>query len=112
MDVDSDYEDDKPRVKRFKHQSYNETIKQVHLPAAHNQTQLEHEISDHDSHFHLALDHWRQLNLAPSFIKFANKADALCASMPLLLHNWKDIYGLWVEAYEVADDEGLRALLE
>ncbi|KAG6840218.1 hypothetical protein C0991_008139 [Blastosporella zonata] len=112
MDVDSDYEEDQPRVKRFKHQSYNETIKQVHLPAAHNQAQLEQEIADNDSHFHLALDHWRQLNLAPSFIKFANKADVLCASMPLLLHNWRDIYGLWVEAFEVADDEGLRPLLD
>ncbi|KNZ75043.1 U3 small nucleolar RNA-associated protein 20 [Termitomyces sp. J132] len=32
--------------------------------------------------------------------------------MPLLLHNWKDIYALWIEALVVADDEGLRALLD
>jgi len=69
-------------------------------------------LQDNDSHFHEALDHWRQLNLAPSFIQFANKADPLSASMPLLLHNWKDIYNLWLEAFESADDEGLRALLE
>lgn len=67
---------------------------------------------DNDSHFHLALDHWRQLNLAPSFIKFANKTYGLSASMPLLLLNWKDIYNLWLEAFEVADDEGLKVLLE
>ncbi|KAG6860769.1 hypothetical protein C0995_007801 [Termitomyces sp. Mi166 len=112
----NDYEDDhevlRPRAKRFKHQSYNEAIKEVHLAPAHHQPQLEHEISDNDSHFHLALDHWRQLSLAPSFIKFANKTDGLSASMPLLLHNWKDIYDMWIEAFEVADDEGLRALLD
>ncbi|KAH0588866.1 hypothetical protein H2248_004657 [Termitomyces sp. 'cryptogamus'] len=111
-DYKDDHEDVQPRAKRFKHQSYNDAIKEVHLVPAHNRPQLEHEISDNDSHFHFALDHWRQLNLAPSFIKFANKTDGLSASMPLLLHNWKDIYALWIEALVVADDEGLRALLD
>ncbi|KAG6885913.1 hypothetical protein C0993_007931 [Termitomyces sp. T159_Od127] len=114
MDTD-DYKDDpedEPRAKRFKHQSYTDALKEVHVVPAHNQSQLEHDLSDNDSHFHLALDHWRQLNLAPSFIKFANKADGLSASMPLLLLNWKDIYNLWIEAFEIADDEGLRALLD
>ena len=69
-------------------------------------------LQDNDSHFHEALDHWRQLNLSPSFILFAHKADLLSASMPLLLHNWKDIYALWIEAFESADDEGFRVLLE
>ncbi|KAH9485782.1 U3 small nucleolar RNA-associated protein 20 [Psilocybe cubensis] len=67
---------------------------------------------DNDSHFHEALDHWRQLNLSPSFIQFAKSADGLSASMPLLLHNWRDIYALWLEAFKSADDEGLRALLD
>ncbi|KAF8058583.1 hypothetical protein FPV67DRAFT_1428362 [Lyophyllum atratum] len=107
-----DEHEDQPRVKRFKHQSYNQTLKDVHLPAAYNQAQLDHEISDNDSHFHQALDHWRQLNLAPSFISFANKADSLSASMPLLLHNWREIIDLWTGALEVSDDEGLRALLD
>jgi len=35
----------------------------------------------------------------------------ISASMPLLLHNWKDIYNLWLEAFQSADDEGFRALL-
>jgi U3 small nucleolar RNA-associated protein 20 len=59
-----------------------------------------------------ALDHWRQLNLAPSFIRFANKADSLSASMPLLLHNWKDVVDMWIEAFEVSDNEDLHPLLE
>jgi U3 small nucleolar RNA-associated protein 20 len=67
---------------------------------------------DNDSHFHEALDHWRQLNLAPGFIRFANKADSLSASMPMLLHNWREIIDLWVGALETSDDEGMRALLE
>lgn len=33
-------------------------------------------------------------------------------SMPLLLHNWRDIIGVWTTAMESSDDEGLRALLE
>lgn len=33
-------------------------------------------------------------------------------SMPLLLHNWRDIIEAWVTAMEGSDDEGLRALLE
>ena len=32
--------------------------------------------------------------------------------MPLLLHNWREIVDLWLETLDVADDEGLRALLE
>jgi U3 small nucleolar RNA-associated protein 20 len=58
------------------------------------------------------LEHWRQLNLAPSFIKFANHVDPLSLSMPLLLHHWKDIVERWEEAMDSTNDEGLRALLE
>lgn len=32
--------------------------------------------------------------------------------MPLLLHNWREIIDLWFGELELADDEGLRALLE
>jgi hypothetical protein len=36
------------------------------------------------------------------------------SSPPLLLHNWKDIYALWLEAFDLesADDKGFRLLLE
>jgi U3 small nucleolar RNA-associated protein 20 len=77
-----------------------------------NHTEIDLYSQDNESHFHEALNHWMQLNLAPSFIRFANKTDSLSASMPLLLHNWKEIVDLWIEAFEVADDEGLRPLLE
>ena len=62
--------------------------------------------------FHSSLDHWRQLNLSPSFLEFARKVDPLCLSMPLLVHNWREIVNLWIEVVNVADDEGLKALLE
>ena len=67
---------------------------------------------DTDSHFHEALLHWQELNLAPAFLKFARDADPLSASMPLLLHNWKEVVELWFGALEESDDEGLRAILE
>jgi len=35
------------------------------------------------------------------------KADGLSASMPLLLHNWREVYELWLEAFQSADDKGL-----
>ncbi|KAF8161519.1 hypothetical protein B0H34DRAFT_383134 [Crassisporium funariophilum] len=110
QDTDETY--DAPRAKRFKHQSYQQSLKDVHLPSTFKQTHLETDVGNNDSHFHEALNHWRQLNLAPSFISFANKADGLSASMPLLLHNWRDIHTLWLEAFGSADDEGLRALLD
>ncbi|EPQ55347.1 hypothetical protein GLOTRDRAFT_42472 [Gloeophyllum trabeum ATCC 11539] len=110
MDV-RDAESGRP-VKRFKHQSYNETLKDVHLPSALNQAKFDNEIPDGSSHFHEALDHWRQLNLSPAFLVFANKADGLSASMPLLLHHWKDILNLWATAVEESDYEGLIALAD
>ena len=58
------------------------------------------------------MDYWRQLNLAPSFIKFANKADGLSASMPSLLHHHSQIVELWVTALDAGDNEALKALLE
>jgi U3 small nucleolar RNA-associated protein 20 len=32
--------------------------------------------------------------------------------MPLLLHNWREVVDLWIEAVDVGDDESLGALLE
>ncbi|EAU91851.2 U3 snoRNP protein Utp20 [Coprinopsis cinerea okayama7 len=98
--------------KRFKHQSYNQQLKEVHLPSVFNKLQYETEVADNDSHFHQALDDWRQLSMAPSFLKFAKKADPLSGSMALLLHHWQDIMALWGEAMDSSDDEGLRALLD
>ncbi|CAA7260357.1 unnamed protein product [Cyclocybe aegerita] len=101
-----------PQPKRFKYQSYQQALKDVHLPSTFKQSHLDHEVGDNESHFHEALDHWRQLNLSPSFIQFAKRADGLSASMPLLLHNWREIYTHWYESFKSADDEGLRVLLD
>ncbi|KAI9456481.1 hypothetical protein HD554DRAFT_1994338, partial [Boletus coccyginus] len=96
----------------FQHQSYAESLRDVHLPSALDLTKFDHEISDNESHFYVSLQQWRQLNLSPSFVQFANKADPLSLSMPLLLHNWRGIVELWMSAVDAADDEALRALLE
>jgi len=69
-------------------------------------------LQDNESHFHDSLEHWRQLNLAPSFITFANNASPLSLSMPLLLHHWEEIVTHWERAMDSTNDEGLRALLE
>ncbi|KIJ13504.1 hypothetical protein PAXINDRAFT_100613 [Paxillus involutus ATCC 200175] len=100
------------RVKRFKHQSYAESLKEVHLPSALELTKFDHDIADNESHFYVSLQQWRQLNLSLAFVQFANKADPLSVSMPLLLHNWREIVELWETAVDAADDEALRALLD
>ncbi|KAG6335501.1 hypothetical protein ID866_3590 [Astraeus odoratus] len=118
------------RVKRFKHQSYADTLRDVHLPSALDLSKFDHEIAvrsrpssctiassssyaqDTESHFYASLQQWRQLNLSPAFIRFADQADPLSVSMPLLLHNWREIVDLWLEAIHTADDEALRALLD
>ncbi|EEB91024.1 hypothetical protein MPER_10690, partial [Moniliophthora perniciosa FA553] len=110
MDIDEFEEslEAQPAVeKRFKE------LKDVHLPSAlSGKSKLDQELEDTQSHFYEALIHWQQLNLSPSYVKFAQKAGPISASLPLLLHNWKEIVGLWVEALDSSDDEGLKALLE
>ena len=69
-------------------------------------------MQDNQSYFHESLEHWRQLNLSPAFIKFANQVHGLSASITLLLHHWRDIVGFWNSAMNVADDEAMKALLE
>ncbi|KAG2158692.1 armadillo-type protein [Suillus bovinus] len=101
-----------PRANRFKHQSYKKSLKEVHLPSALDLTKFDHDISDNESHFYLALQQWRQLNLSPAFVRFANKVDSLSISMPILLHNWKDIIDLWKGALDASDNEALIALLD
>ncbi|KAI0832589.1 hypothetical protein BC628DRAFT_1347439 [Trametes gibbosa] len=99
-------------AKRFRHQSYKASLKEVHLPSALKQTKFDHEIEDNGSHFHEALQHWQELNLAPAFLELAQNAEPLAASMPLLLYNWREIVGLWVGALEKSNDEGLKAILD
>ncbi|THV05318.1 hypothetical protein K435DRAFT_121028 [Dendrothele bispora CBS 962.96] len=114
MDVDFDVPEE-PRVieKRFKYKSYNEGLKDVHLPSAlSGSSKLDQELEDAQSHFYESLNHLQQLNLSPSFINFARKAGPLSASLPLLLHNWREVVGLWLSAQAESDDEGLKAILE
>ncbi|KAL4079019.1 armadillo-type protein [Scleroderma citrinum] len=99
---------DHRRVKRFKYQSYADSIREAHLPSALDSAPVD----DGSSHFYASLQQWRQLSLSPAFVLFANRADPLSASMPLLLHNWTDIVDLWQLALDSADDEALRPLLD
>ena len=69
-------------------------------------------IKDNDSHFHEALLHWQELNLAPAFLQFARDVNPLSASMPLLPHNWEEIVELQIGALNKSNDEGLKAIFE
>ncbi|KAK7469217.1 U3 snoRNP protein [Stygiomarasmius scandens] len=114
MDVEYDVPEELRVVeKRFKYKSYNEGLKDVHLPSAlSDQSKLDQELEDTQSHFYESLNHLQQLNLSPSFIKFAKQAGPLSASLPLLLYNWKEVVELWLSAQAASDDEGFKAILE
>ncbi|KDQ13943.1 hypothetical protein BOTBODRAFT_33064 [Botryobasidium botryosum FD-172 SS1] len=95
-----------PRKKRYTYKSYSESLKSVHLPSAALPSTFDEELSDTSSHFHNNLQHLRQLNLSPSFISFGNRVGGRCASMPLLLHNWREIAQEWMEAVDSSKKDG------
>ncbi|KAF8525998.1 hypothetical protein BU17DRAFT_83502 [Hysterangium stoloniferum] len=99
-------------AKRFKHQSYQSTLKSVHLPSSTLQSRLDDDIPDSDSHFQHALNHWQQLNLSPAFLHFSAKVQPLSASVPLLLHHSEQIVNLWIETVKDANDDALKALFD
>ncbi|KAF8514623.1 armadillo-type protein [Gautieria morchelliformis] len=99
-------------LKRFKHQSYQATLKNVHLPPASAPSRLDDDIPDSESHFNRALNQWRQLNLSPAFLHFAAQVHGLSVTVPLLLHHCDEIVDLWIDATKQADDDALRALLD
>ena len=67
---------------------------------------------DNSSHFYESLQHWKELNLTHAFSQFTKEVEPLSASMPLLVHNWQEVVGVWMKSVESADDEGLKPLLE
>ncbi|KIJ51368.1 hypothetical protein M422DRAFT_203512 [Sphaerobolus stellatus SS14] len=99
-------------TKRFKHQSYQTTLKTVHLPSAAVQSTLDEELPDTESHFQHGLEHWRQLTLTPAFNRFASHVYSLSASVPLLVYHCEEIVQLWVAAAKDADDSSSRALFD
>lgn len=105
-------ENELKREKRFKHRSYQATLKDVRLPSALTRSNFDNDIGDDGSHFFGAIEHWRQLNLSPAFVKFAAESADISASMALLVHHWRDIIQLWLSALDNADDEALVALLD
>lgn len=107
-----EFEESPRPTKRFRHQSYKASLKEVHLPSALKKTDVEDDIEETQSAFHEALNHWRELNLAPAFLKFASQTNELSLSMGLLLHNWQEIVDRWCDAMASANDEALKPLLD
>ncbi|KAH8110477.1 hypothetical protein DFH11DRAFT_1547369 [Phellopilus nigrolimitatus] len=109
----SDSEEEKGhRVKRFKHQSYNEQLKDIHAPSALTRSKIDEALEDEACLFYGALSHWMQLNLSPTFISFAQKVLPLSRSLPLLVHSWREVTDLWLECAGRSDDEALKALFD
>ncbi|KAF8706717.1 Down-regulated in metastasis, partial [Rhizoctonia solani] len=105
-------EDVPQRTKKFTFRSYEAQLKDVHAPSKVAPLIAEHNIEDNQSHFQVSLEQWRQLNLSPKFITFANRASSLSGSMAMLLHHWEELASLWIEAVNASDDEGLKPMIE
>ncbi|EUC57511.1 U3 snoRNP protein Utp20, partial [Rhizoctonia solani AG-3 Rhs1AP] len=107
-----DLDDVPQRTKKFTFRSYEAQLRDVHAPAKVAPLIAEHNVEDNQSHFQVSLEQWRQLNLSPNFISFANRASVLSGSMAMLLHHWEEVVSLWIEAVGVSDDEGLKPMIE
>jgi U3 small nucleolar RNA-associated protein 20 len=77
-------------------------------------THLDEELLDTESHFYGTLQHQRQLNLAPAFLRFANNVDRLSQTLPLLVLNAEQIVKAWIQGVDecAKGEEGLKAMLE
>ncbi|QRV98240.1 WD repeat-containing protein [Ceratobasidium sp. AG-Ba] len=107
-----DVEDVPRRVKRFTFRSYEAQLKDVHAPSEASPLTSEQYIEDTQSHFQVSLKQWRQLNLSPCFISFANQVDSLSGSLAMVLHRWQEIVALWVQAVSSTDEASLKPLIE
>ncbi|KAG9124195.1 U3 snoRNP protein [Ceratobasidium sp. 392] len=115
MDEDEqmmDIEDTPRKVKKFTFRSYEAQLKDIHAPSKVAPLTLEQHVEDTQSHFQVSLDQWRQLNLSPSFLAFANKVDNLSGSFAMLLHHWEEIIRLWSDTVASADEEAFKPLIE
>ncbi|KAL5531823.1 UTP20 [Sanghuangporus sanghuang] len=105
-------DEDGHRTKRFKYQSYNEQLKEVHAPSPLDRSKVDEALVDEECLFHASLSHWMQLNLSPSFISFAQKVSPLSQSLTLLVHSWREVTELWLSCVRGAEDEAMKALLD
>ncbi|KAH8831231.1 armadillo-type protein [Flagelloscypha sp. PMI_526] len=95
---------------RFKHRSYQQTLKDVHLPAPYTAKPLD---SGEENEFNAQLETQRQLCITSTFVYFADRAQPLSGSLPLLVFNAEKVAELWIESVQRAtskEDESLKAL--
>ncbi|KAG9082647.1 U3 snoRNP protein, partial [Ceratobasidium sp. UAMH 11750] len=100
------------RAKKFTFRSYEAQLRDIHAPSKAVPLTSEQHVDDTQSHFQVSLEQWRQLNLSPSFISFANKVENLSGSLAMLLHHWEEIVRLWVDAIASTDEEAFKPLIE
>ncbi|KAG8862294.1 U3 snoRNP protein [Tulasnella sp. 330] len=101
-----------PKDRRSRWKSYNQELKEVHLPSALESTAVDYDLEDTESHFHTCLSTWRELNLAATHLSFSRRVEPMCRSMALLLHNWEEIVDMWMESLSAAEEEALQPLLD
>lgn len=65
-----------------------------------------------ESHFRIAFDKWRDLNLSDDFSQFARKVDPLCDSLPQVLHHQDRIVELVLEGIENATKVSAEPFLD
>lgn len=71
-------------------------------PAEHSKT----------SFFLTAFNHWAELNISANFSSFVQECSPLSQSLPLIIHNQKDIVALLQRYIALKDEHSLESLLE
>lgn len=64
------------------------------------------------SYFLTAFNHWAELNISANFSNFVQECSPLCQSLPLILHNQKEIVELLQKYISLKDEHSLESLLE
>lgn len=68
--------------------------------------------AEHGSYFIEALGQWSELNLATNFTNFAEKVTRLSLSLPLIIHNQKEIMDLLLEHAKRIDAHSAEPILD
>ena len=100
--------------KSHRYEPFTKRIAKLKIDPVHKvqRSRLNDSVDDlSQSHFRSALDEWSELNLSTTFTSFFNKVNALCESLPQLLHHADAIVDCLLDHIAKQDPLALETLL-
>lgn len=99
-------------TKKHRFESFSARISKINIdPIRRVQGRSYVHQQDDASHFKVAFDEWRELNLTESFTSFARQVDRLCHNLPQILHYQDRIMELLVQHINKHESVSLEPLL-